>query len=34
MYAVVSAIVRVLNAGLAVVCAHLPFIMARYGRAR
>jgi hypothetical protein len=34
MSAVVSAIVLVLNARLAVVCAHLPFIMARDGRER
>jgi hypothetical protein len=34
MSAVVSAIVLVLNAGLAVVCAHLPFIIARDGRER
>jgi hypothetical protein len=31
---VVSAIVRVLNAGFAVVCAHLPLIIARDGRER
>jgi len=34
MSAVVSAIVLVLNAGLAVVCAHLPLIIARDGRDR
>jgi hypothetical protein len=31
MSAVVSVIMLVFNAGLAVVCAHLPFIMARHG---
>jgi hypothetical protein len=34
MSAVVSAIMLVFNAGLAVVCAHLPFIIARDGRER